>query len=95
MPESEAEILLQDLHNNTAPKGLPLRRPGRKRPVSPGAAYLARRTIALLCDAIDLDMARKAWESQILPLLALPPAEVEIEFDRMEVFDDVSILSHV
>ena len=62
VPESEANILLQDLRNNRAPKGLVLRRKGRTRNVSPGAAYLARRTLALLRDAIDLDTARLAWQ---------------------------------
>ena len=55
------------------------------RTVSTGAAYLACRTLALLRDAIHLDRARTAWESQLLPLLCLPPAEVEIEFDKMEL----------
>ncbi len=39
VPESEAELLLQDLVKNRAPKGLPKRRKGHKRTVSPGAAY--------------------------------------------------------
>ena len=85
VPESEAEVLLQDLRNNRAPKGLVLRRKGRTRKILPGAAYLARRTLALLRDAIDLDTARQAWESRLLPLMCRPPARVEIEFNKMEL----------
>ena len=85
VPEYEAEVLLQDLHNNRAPKGLVLRRKGRTRNVSPGAAYLARRTLALLRDAIDLDTARSAWQSRLLPLICRPPDIVELDFDNMEL----------
>ena len=82
VPESEAGVLLQDLHNNRAPRLL-LRRKGSKRTVSPGAAYLARPTLALLRDAIHLDTARLAWEHRHLPLICRPPAKVEIELDKM------------
>ena len=55
VPESEANILLHDLDNKRAPRGLPRRR-GRDKPtVSTGGAYLARRTLALLRDAFDRD----------------------------------------
>ena len=53
--------------------------------MSPGAAYLARRTLALLRDAIDLDTGRLAWQDRLLPLICQPPDSVEIEFDKMEL----------
>ena len=62
--ESEAEILFQDLDNNRSPKGLPKHRKGHKHTFSLGAAYLARWTIALLRDAIDLDTAQRVWETE-------------------------------
>ena len=49
--------------------------------MSPGAAYLARRTLALLRDAIDLDTAWLASQGR----MCTTPDSVEIEFDKMEL----------
>lgn len=78
MPVSEAGILLQDLDKKKEPKGLPRRRQGRKRIVSTGVTYLARQTLALLRDAIDLDTARRAWETEPNYTSPHPPTTIEV-----------------
>ena len=77
MRESEAGILLPDLGKKRAPKGLPRRREGSKR---------ARRTLALLREAVHLDTARRAWD----PGPWHDYANDDCAEDA-EVFDDVSI----
>ena len=78
MSESEAEVLLNDLDNKRAPKGLPRRRGKRPPPIRAGV-YLARKTLAFLRDAFDQDKAREAWESESTLIRGQPdPSTVDV-----------------
>ena len=90
MPESEADILLHDLDNKRAPKGLPRRRGRGKPTVSTGGAYLARRTLALLRDSFDRDEARQAWESELNIFTGTPEPGTDDEGFRSWYFNSAT-----